>query len=373
MILTDHQPGRLCCGVFSRRSGAHFPAPPFALCEPRFRFHMRSNRKTNFSAIMKRLLLAVCVACLCSVSVLGNVPLGRVWERVDELGGQQANRICPVGTTAYAIGNGGAVWVSSDGQTWPQEATAAKEDLYGIIHHDGTLVAVGAGGRILRKPSGGNWGAQSSAVATALRAITWGGGQFVAVGDGGTVLRSVDGVNWSVWPSGFTEHLYDVIWDGAVFRAVGQKYTVASAAPGGTWVKHPQSPGYVEDYKSIAFSGNGYVINGKQYSTDGVVWLYSGSVVRNDVAWGGGAYVAVGNSGEILVSPDGVAWSSIQTSSNEALIPVEWTGSGFVAMTRHRRLRILKVGYPLDLPRFVFHLGQLQGRLLGWHAIRRGG
>ena len=295
--------------------------------------------------LMKILLLAVCVACLCTVSVFGNVPLGRVWERVDELGGQQSNRVCPVGTTVYAIGNGGGVWMSSDWQTWTKEETAAKEDLYGIIHSDGTLVAVGAGGRILRKPNGGNWGAQSSGVTTALRAITRGGGQFVAVGDGGTVLRSADGVNWSIWPSGFTEHLYDVTWDGSVFRAVGQKYTVASAAPGGTWVKHPQPVGYGEDYKSIAFAGNGYVLNGTKYSTDGVVWSYSGSVIRNDVAWGGGLYVAAGNSGEILVSPDGVSWASIQTSSNETLISVEWTGSGFVAMTPTRRLLVSNDGY----------------------------
>ena len=270
-------------------------------------------------------------------TLMAEVPLGRVWERVDPRDGAQTNRFCKSGDAFYAVGNGGSVWKTTDLQTWTTENTFTTDHLNGVTSVNGTLFAVGAGGRIIRKSPGSAWGAQPAAVSATLRAITHGGEQFVAVGDGGAVVRSTDGVTWSVWASGLTSSLYDVIWDGVKFRAVGLNNTIASALPGGTWVSHPQPVGYVPDNKSITFKDGRYIINGTKFSTDAEVWSFASTAITgNDVTAGPGVFVTVGNQGVVAVSPDGTQWSSIQTSSSENLMAVEWTGTEFLAMTAAR-------------------------------------
>src|SRR5690606_14921584 len=53
------------------------------------------------------------------------------------------------------------------------------------------------------------------------------------------------------------------------------------------------------------------------------------------VAWApeAGQFVAVGNSGAVYTSPDGVTWTSRVSGVNTPLYGVAWTGSMFVAVT----------------------------------------
>ena len=50
----------------------------------------------------------------------------------------------------------------------------------------------------------------------------------------------------------------------------------------------------------------------------------------NDVVWNGSQFVAVGNGGVILTSPDGIAWTSRTSGSTRRLNGVSWDGSRFL-------------------------------------------
>ena len=69
-------------------------------------------------------------------------------------------------------------------------------------------------------------------------------------------------------------------------------------------------------------------------ATGGVVDEVSGlstSVTINDVCYGGGLYVAVGTSGKIITSPDGVTWTSRTSGTTNLLQGICYDGSKFVA------------------------------------------
>ncbi len=50
------------------------------------------------------------------------------------------------------------------------------------------------------------------------------------------------------------------------------------------------------------------------------------------VAWSGTQFVAVGNSGTILTSPNGIAWTTRTSGTTNNLVDVAWSGTQFVAV-----------------------------------------
>jgi len=50
------------------------------------------------------------------------------------------------------------------------------------------------------------------------------------------------------------------------------------------------------------------------------------------VAWSGTQFVAVGNSGTILTSPNGIAWTTRTSGTTNKLLGVAWSGTQFVAV-----------------------------------------
>lgn len=68
---------------------------------------------------------------------------------------------------------------------------------------------------------------------------------------------------------------------------------------------------------------------------DGVSWylqIVEDTETLNGAVWGSGLYVAVGDSGDIVTSPDGVTWTSRPSTSSQDLFDVAWNGVRFVAV-----------------------------------------
>ena len=153
----------------------------------------------------------------------------------------------------------------------PSEPIASNGDLY---------VAVGDGGIIARSSDGNRWGEASfSATENWLQDIAWGGGRFVAAGWGGngrvgTVVYSTDGDRWELADD--HEYLTDghfeaIAWSGERFVAVSYfNGTIMYSRDGDHW----------EQASEIA--------------------TYD---LLRDVTWGAGHFVAVGWNGTIVVSP----------------------------------------------------------------------
>lgn len=140
------------------------------------------------------------------------------------------------GQNLVAVGWTGAIAVSHDGQTLTMVHPGYEDGhLYDVAWGNGTFVAVGSGGRVLTSTNGDQWQEQTSGATVDLHGVRFIDGQFVAVGDQGAALTSTDGAVWaSAGPAGDGD-LLDAIGPGSELTAVGRNGLVvrsACAAPG---------------------------------------------------------------------------------------------------------------------------------------------
>ncbi len=146
-----------------------------------------------------------------------------------------------------------------------------------------------------------------SGVSSDLNAVAVSPNQVVAVGENGAILTSPDGLAWtvrSVAESTLNLKFSAVIWDGVQFIAVG------SDAPGGG------------DWLGVIYTSDSGIVWTRRYlSTTADSGL-------NAVASGGGVLIAVGNSGIVLSSGDGVAWAPVSVPDVDALQTVTGVAYG---------------------------------------------
>jgi len=129
-------------------------------------------------------------------------------------------------------------------------------------------------------------------------------GKYMAVGYNGTLLTSTDGVNWQRVQVGYeTDRLTGIAYGNG-------KYVIVCTA---------------SDYVAHIYT-----------SSDGLSWTETAAIGSHwlyGVAFGDGKFVAVGQSGKILVSPDGVVWQTINIDSMKyTLLSVAHANGKFVAV-----------------------------------------
>jgi hypothetical protein len=243
------------------------------------------------------------------------------------------------------------VETSPDGITWTVQTTGVPANsLNGITwgyvtNGDLTVttnfVAVGGKdlteGTIATSPNGITWTAQASYTTRRLYAAAFNPGVgYIAVGMGGAVQTSVDGALWEASYSDLSLPGND--FKGATYAAdlgyfigVGTSGMVETSPTGvpATWTGefsgHPENlTGVARGSVNFVVVGNNLPISPNFYgliltSSDGVGWRVRNSatppsIKLNNVAYGAGTFVAVGNGGTIVTSSDeGTNWTA-QTS-----------------------------------------------------------
>ena len=135
-----------------------------------------------------------------------------------------------------------------------------------------------------------------------FNSIAYGNGIYIIVGNGGSLLCSYDAITWNPVYGGTSSTLNSICYGNGLFVAVGA---------GGTII----------------------------YSEDGSVWNKSTStalLTLTAVAYAGGSiqnFVAVSNTGEIIVSADAITWSNASgwnaslTISNQSLNAVAYNAT----------------------------------------------
>jgi hypothetical protein len=113
--------------------------------------------------------------------------------------------------------------------------------------------------------------------------------------------------------------------------------TAKTLVPGKIW--HTQISGASKDLNAVVWSGSQFVAVGDKgtilTSPNGHTWISQPSGILDHlyaVAWSGFLFVAVGNKGTILTSPDGHAWSAWFYDPSATFYGVAWSGSLFVAV-----------------------------------------
>lgn len=180
------------------------------------------------------------------------------------------------------------------------------------------------------------------------RSVAYGNKVLVAVDGGLQVSVSKDATNWISHGAATDSGLNAVSFVDDRFIAVGAKGTIRiSTDAGDTWSTPSQPPAASADLMAVAVqSGTWVAVGGTPdsgsvaISPDGSTWTLS-SITTNllrGVAFGGNTWVAVGNGGTILTSPDARVWTPATNATPETLNAVAYGNGYFLAVGESGRI-----------------------------------
>ncbi len=214
---------------------------------------------------------------------------------------------------------------------------------------DNIFVAVGNDGSILSSPDGETWsrnveGSQSY-IGRNLNSVIWDqlikSSGFIAVGDEGRVLISGDGEEWLREDIETKENLNDVSTNGEVIVAVGTNGAIFRRGLT-TW----EDVSYSEnDLFGVHWTGESFVAVGEDgtvlRSPNGSNWEEANSGVGADLnsldqqefVGDGARLIAVGMKGTIITSTDqGISWEDVESNTDVDLYDVEDYNNEFMAV-----------------------------------------
>ncbi|RME94277.1 MAG: hypothetical protein D6766_06195 [Verrucomicrobia bacterium] len=227
---------------------------------------------------------------------------------------------------ALAVGDNGALYRSTDGVQWTRAPLPTSEWLRSIAFGTPGWVIVGENGALLFSADGVNWSLRSSRTTEHLNRVAWTGSRFVAVGNAGVVITSLDGRSWTrVGNSGAQGDLFTVSGNGSTILIGGAgELRILDTLVWRDQIGGGQDfPAPSWTYYASTWDGNAFTVAGRIGMTlDGFktnvlanfswfeheesprFWLWD--VCRREAD---GLYVAVGDLGTILSSPDGLRWT----------------------------------------------------------------
>jgi len=242
--------------------------------------------------------------------------------------------------------------VSGDGVSWSPHALPS-----GCEFDRGANIAFAAGmfvasGQCLMSSSDGTvW---TMHVKTGIWSVAYGNGSFVAAGDTGTFEVSVDGSNWTEKVTGSAANMAGVAYGGGQYIGIGSSLgnVVSISSDGVNWDFAPidyslngnsqYESGFTATLKAIVFGSGIFVAVGESgtivYSQDGVDWnaaTHDLPQVLHAIAYGPDGYVAVGDKGTIQTTMDGQTWTTIALSSGDDLRGVAYGDNQYVAVGRN--------------------------------------
>ena len=238
--------------------------------------------------------------------------------------------------TFVTVGDYGTILTSPDGVAWTTRTSGDTHHLYGVGYGNGTFVAVGYLGTILTSSdNGATWTLTSSGeahpVSQNLYGVTYGNGKFVVVGGLGKILTSSDnGLTWDdpFWPYSppVADWFNGTTYDNSLYVNVGSTGAILSSANATNWtVETSGTPAHLE---GVAYGNGTFIAVGEGgtilSSPNGVNWYQEHPLVNppdpelydppttdwlKGITYNNGYFVAVGENGNILTSPDGINWT----------------------------------------------------------------
>ncbi len=261
----------------------------------------------------------------------------------------------PDGGLFVAVGGGdkhvSTILTSKDGLSWTPQKSGFLGVLAGVTWGDNEFVAVGENGLIITSPDGIVWTKQESNTNSTLARITWSGTQYAVLGfesldyPPNPLLVSSDGNNWVVQNKNYV--LQGIKWVGTQYLLVGSSMEndtnfIWRSSDGINWITEPEQ--FDSDaLESIGWNNNDQYIIGADttvfVSGDAINWSGGYPVppyAFGSIVWDGERYIASAENdytggGGILISSDGINWTTVYNSSS-LLAGLAWNGARYVVV-----------------------------------------
>ena len=233
------------------------------------------------------------------------MPISWTSRPIAGMAGLLLSDVGALGSLAIAVGEYGAIYTSTDFAAWTSRTSQIDEaDIYAIAASPTLAVAVGY-----------VWGTESPRITT-----------------------SPDGITWTERTAPVSVRLDRAAFLNGIFLAGGADRRIAYSASGTTWTAATVPVSAGSEVRAFAFGAGVYVAavrNGVMSSPTGATWTLqssNGAWIINDVAFGGGAFVAVGNGGRVLRSTDGITWTQATILGASDLEAVAYIDGAFYAV-----------------------------------------
>ncbi|MBN1576953.1 MAG: hypothetical protein JW913_10390 [Chitinispirillaceae bacterium] len=216
------------------------------------------------------------------------------------------------------------------------------EAYFSIAYGNGRFVATGQLGTIVASPDSIDWFGRAADIPDILLwSVSFGNGIFLTAGSN-KILTSPDGVSWTSQTVETGDYLIAATCGNGTSVAVGTRGTIFTSTNGKEWAdRSPENE--PADFYSIC-NGNGLFVavnidatdeqkSSFYFSTDGLLWSKTEKCTSTlwQVTFGNGLFVAVGDSGTVMTSPDGARWRRQLTGTSNRLISVAFGNNRFVA------------------------------------------
>lgn len=231
------------------------------------------------------------------------------------------NAIAYSGSIYVAVGQNGANQIinsSTDGATWTNRLNNSISDAFSdVVYGNGTFVAMATNGSgyIYYSTNGTTWSYSTIAGvgSYAWNTIKFLNGYFIITSASiGKIYYSTDGINWTLASS--------ILTPSATYNNSQSTATIADFSNGKYW-------GFSSSILTVGTSINNWFIsyNNNGFAASTTVKIKSSG---NRLLAFGSCLASYNTAGSLLVSGDGVAWSSLQRPSDlttDASIPSDFT------------------------------------------------
>jgi hypothetical protein len=230
---------------------------------------------------------------------------------------------------------------------WTPRTTTSTLPLTAVGYGGGTFVAWTWGGAILTSSDGITWTGQNDGVWNEYFDAAYGSSTFVSVGRNGEIAASADGSDWVIQNSPTVSNLNKVEYLNGIFVAVGSVETVLTSADGTAWDLRNEG-GFVNApvIEDVAYGGGEWVAVGSQVTGSGIIYSSNNLAVSSTLvlvlepssplkglAYGNGTFVAVGDDDFIMTSSNAAVWTSLSTGPGTTFYEGVAFGNGtFVAV-----------------------------------------
>jgi len=253
--------------------------------------------------------------------------IGASWRLVESGIVNTVRAIADNGAVLVAVGDGGIIYTSTDGNSWTRRREGGPNDgLMDIAWIDSVFVAVGMNGTLIKSPDGIDWTWIGIEDLSHLYAIAAGDTLALAVGTAGSVYTSTDGVDWQLNRLSGDINLYDLARLGNLWVAAGDGGRIFRSIDGLNWSQQTTTFGSEIVFPALTATDSlAYAVafeSGQSApdrcrifrSSNADTWFYQASLDAwyvHGLFWTGTELIAVGEGTNYhLGFPDGLLFSS---------------------------------------------------------------